>query len=531
VPPVDLRDYLRVLRSRWMLITAITLIGVGAAAVATLATTPQYRSTTTVLISAGDAQTGVGAAYTGSLLSQQRITSYVDIARSRAIARAVVKQLGLTLSPDVLVSKMSVDNPSGTVLLDLSVTDPNPSQAQRIAAAWVDQLTQEVNRIEEVGANGTSLFTVSVVEPATLPTTPTYPRPKLNLALGLVVGLAVGVGTAVLLETLDTRVKTVTALAEIAGAPLLGALASDPEIQRHPVIVRDRQHSPQSEAFRGIRTNLQFVDVDRRPRTILVTSALPREGKTTVAVNLAVALAEAGAAVALVEADLRRPSVADRMGLEGGSGLTDVLIGRAGIGEVIHQYGTGGRLWVLTSGALPPNPSELLGSEQMRTTLKELQRVTFVIIDAPPLLPVTDAAVLAALTDGAILVTAVSSTRREQVRLAVERLEAVGGRLLGVVANRASTRGADAYAYAYGYGYAAKGRSHPDASVGAVPPEPFRRDTERSEGSASHPNESATPGQPNGNGDRAGRARVNGDAPGGLHRKIDLTHKYGSAEA
>ena len=298
----------------------------------------------------------MGSAYTGSLLSQQRVTSYVDVAKSRLIAQAVIKQLGLTLSPDAVASMMSVDNPLDTVLLNLSVSNPDPVLAQRIASAWVDQLTQEVNRIEQVGTDGNPLFKVSVVQPATLPTTPYSPRPKLNLALGLLVGLAVGVGAAVLRETLDTRVKTVAALPAIAGAPLLGALATDRDIPKHPLIVRDRPHSPQSEAIRALRTNLQFVDVDHRPRTILVTSALPREGKSTVAANLAVALAEAGTGVALVEADLRRPSLAERMGLEGGSGLTDVLIGRAAIGDVIHGTAPAASCGCSPAGRCHPTP-------------------------------------------------------------------------------------------------------------------------------------------------------------------------------
>lgn len=469
---MDLRDYLRLLRSRWLLIAVITLMGLGAAAAATLATTPQYKSTTTVFVSAGDAQASLGSAYTGSLLSQQRVQSYVDVAKGRPIAQGIVDQLHLTISPDAVVGMMSVDNPLDTVLLNLSISNADPALSQQVAAAWVDQLTQAVNRIEQSGTGGSSLFKISVIEPAGLPHSPTSPRPTINLALGLLVGLAIGVGTAVLLETLDTRVREVAALPGIAGAPLLGALATDSEIPKHPLIIRDRPHSPQAEAFRGLRTNLQFIDVDQRPRSIVVTSAVPREGKSTVAMNLAIALAEAGTPVALVDADLRRPSLADRLGLSGDAGLTDVLIGRASIGDVIQRSGSTGRLWVLTSGSLPPNPSELLGSKQMRTALDELARVSTVIIDAPPLLPVTDAAVLAAQTDGAILVIALGRTRRDQVRAAATRLESVGGRLLGVVANRASTRGSEGYAYAYGYGYAAKGR-HRDTEPDGTALQPF----------------------------------------------------------
>ena len=513
---VDLRDYLRVLRSRWLLIAVITLVAVGAAAGATLLTTPLYKSTTTVFVSAGDAQSNLGSAYTGSLLSQQRVQSYVDVAKTRPIAQGIVDQLKLTISPDAVVGMMSVDNPLDTVLLNLSVSSPDPAQAQRIAAAWVEQLSKAVDRIEQSGTGGSSLFKIATIEPANFPTSPYSPRPTINLALGLLVGLAIGIGTAVLLETLDTRVKTVASLPQIAGAPLLGAVASDSEIPKHPLVVRDRPHSPQAEAFRALRTNLQFVDVDQRPRSIVVTSAVPREGKSTVAMNLAIALAEAGMPVALVDADLRRPTLADQMGLVGSAGLTDVLIGKAGIGDVIQRFGTTGKLWVLTSGSLPPNPSELLGSKHMRTALAELARVTTVIIDAPPLLPVTDAAVLAGQTDGAILVTAMGQTRREQVRNAIERLESVGGRVLGVVANRASTRGQEGYAYAYGYGYAAKGRHASDDEPSAPLLQPFLPTTDAA--TNGHSNEATNGnGAANGTANGVGHGKVKGSANGSSH--------------
>lgn len=454
---MDLRDYLRLLRARWLLITVCALLGLGAAFAATAMTTPLYRSSTTVFVSAGDADSSLGSAYTGSLLSQQRVKSYVDVAKSRPVAQAVVDALGLPISAGAVVGKFSVTAPLDTVLLEMSVVDPDPEQAQQIATAWVKEFSAEVQRIEQTGTGGAPLFKVSVVEPASLPSAPFSPRVPVNLALGLLVGLAVGVGSAVLLETLDTRVKTVDDLVGSAGAPLLGALGQDSAMPERPLAVRERPHSPASEAYRAVRTNLQFVDVDRRPRSIVVTSAIPQEGKSTTAANLAIALAEAGTAVALVEGDLRRPSLAEMFGLLREGGLTDVLIGRSTIGEVIQPWGNTGRMWVLTAGSLPPNPSELLGSHHMQKVLRDLEREAVVIIDAPPLLPVTDAAVLAAQAGGAILVGALGRVRREQVEQAVDRLESVGGRILGVVANRASTKGPDSYAYAYRYDEGGRG--------------------------------------------------------------------------
>ncbi len=218
-----------------------------------------------------------------------------------------------------------------------------------------------------------------------------------------------------------------------------------------------REASPWAEAFRVLRTNMQYVEVDHDQKVFVVTSSLPGEGKSTTAVNLAVTMAVAKNTVVLVEADLRRPQIAERMGLDDGVGTTSVLIGKVALPDALQDFEVTG-LKVLACGPIPPNPSELLQSVAMEKLLHDLRGLfDVVIIDAPPLLPVTDAALLTAQADGALVVVRHGKTTRDQLSHSLERLEAVDAKALGVVINRTPTKKSGSkygYGYGYGYGYA-----------------------------------------------------------------------------
>jgi capsular exopolysaccharide synthesis family protein len=449
---VDLRDYVRLLRVRRALIIACTLLGIAAAAALTLAAKPVYAARAQLFVSADDRGGGVGTAYTGSLFTQARVKSYAKVIDSPPIANAVIDELGLTMTADQLAAKVTADAPLDTVLLNVTVRDGNPVVAQRIANSVATNFTKLVGQLETQTQGGQSLVKLSVVKPAGLPRVPVSPNKKLNLALGFLVGISAGVGAAVARETLDQSVRGVEEMQSEFGLATLGVIAYDADAPKRPLIVQVSPHSPRAEAFRQLRTNLQFVDVDHRPRSIVITSSVPQEGKTTTTCNLAITIADSGVPVVLVEGDLRRPRVGDYMGLEGAVGLTDVLIGRASLDDVLQPWGDG-NLKVLLSGPLPPNPSELLGSRLMADLLEEIQGRGLVIIDAPPLLPVTDAAVLSTVASGTVVVVAAQRTHREQVRQAVDLLRGVDAHVFGAVFNMAPAKGPDAYRYGYGYGY------------------------------------------------------------------------------
>ncbi len=297
-----------------------------------------------------------------------------------------------------------------------------------------------------------SPITVSVLRPATIPAEPASPNVRLNLVLGGLVGLALGVGLAVLREVLDTRIRSGRDVEVVTDTPIIGGISFDAEATRRPLVVHADPASPRAESFRILRTNLQFLDIEGGPRAFVITSSVQGEGKSTTAVNLAIALADMDARVLVVDADLRRSKIADYMGVEGAVGLSDTLIGRTPLADAIQPWGHA-NLHVLPAGSTPPNPSELLGSQAMADLLSEVES-TFdaVIIDAPPLLPVTDAAVLAKRTRGALLVVAAGKTQRGELAAAIGSLNTVGAHIAGIVMTMLPTKGPDAYGYG-GYGY------------------------------------------------------------------------------
>jgi capsular exopolysaccharide synthesis family protein len=385
------------------------------------------------------------SAFQGAQLSQERVTSYVRLVTSPRVIEQVVRDLRLPESPIDLAEQVTASNALDSVLIDVAVEDRSPERAAAIANALgrvFTDLVAELERPTVVGAQPP--VAVRVVQPASPPVLSSSMPLPLMLALGLLAGLVAGVGGAVARHALDTSIKSPDQLRGIAEAPNLGTITFDPQVPKRPLTVHEDPQAPRAEAFRQLRTNLQFIDVDRPHRVIVVTSAMPSEGKTTTLANLAIALATAGHRVLVVDADLRRPKLTDLLGLDRSVGLTNVLSGRVAPGQVIQHWAGG--VDVLASGPLPPNPSELLGSTQMASTLQHLgAQYDIVLVDTPPLLPVADAAAVAPATDGVLLVCRFKTTR-EQLGSAVHALEAVSAALLGTVFSMVPARGPRAYA-------------------------------------------------------------------------------------
>jgi len=434
-------------------IVAVVLLATATSALLTLRATPQYASQVTLFVSAHGDVRDASSAYQGSLLSQQKVKSYTELLRGERVARAVVQKLRLDLTAKQLAGKITTGAVPDTVLLTVAVIDASPARAQLIAAAVADEFVKLVPVLEGSPDGERPAVTVTVVEPADRPSSPVSPQPVRNLAVALALGLLGGVGLAVARESLDTTIKTTEQLQEVTGAPSLGVVAFDSAVPKHPLIVHDGPYGRRVEAFRKIRTNFQFVDVDQSHKVVLVTSSVPGEGKTTTVCNLAITIAEAGKRVLLIDGDLRRSRAASYLGLPRGVGLTSVLVGRAQPDDAIQIWGDN-LFAVLASGPIPPNPSELLGSRQMHHLVKELRdRYDVVLVDTPPLLPVADAAATAAACDGAVVVVRHGKTRREQLHNAVSALRTVEVPILGTVLSMAPARRHQAYYYDYeGYG-------------------------------------------------------------------------------
>ncbi|WP_249666169.1 polysaccharide biosynthesis tyrosine autokinase [Nocardioides faecalis] len=340
-----------------------------------------------------------------------------------------------------------------TVNLEITVTHSDAHEAQLLAQSYAEQLSELVSELERPAGAREAPVKASIVDTASLDTDPVNPKPKQNIALGIVAGLLLGVGIAILRSVFDTRVRSADDIAAVIDRPVLGVIGFDPQSQSVPLVTDIPSHAPRAEAFRVLRTNLQFVDVDKQRRVFVITSAVPGEGKTSTAVNLAISLAQGGSKTLLVEADLRRPRAAQKLGLDGSIGVTTVLVGSIGWQDALINHASSG-LDLLAAGAIPPNPAELIQSRAMGDLLESLRaQYDVVIVDAPPLLPVADAALLAASADGAILVARHGRTTRDQLSHAWERLDAVDAKVVGVVLNMVKGT-SEKHGYGYGYGYA-----------------------------------------------------------------------------
>ena len=447
---MELQDYLLVVRKRWRVILLVLLLCVGLAAALTVSQTKMYESRTQFFVSTTGAEDS-SALLQGSTFTQQRVKSYAQLLTTPRILTPVAASVGVAGD---LSRQVTATTPPDTVLIEVAVRDSNPAQAQAIANAIAEGFPTAVGQLETRPGSSVSPVKVTVVQPPTAATSPVSPVPVRNLGLGLVLGLLLGLGVALLRETLDKTVKTQDDIKALTDVPVLGAIMRDPDAVKRPLIVEVDPRSRRAEAFRSLRTNLQFIDAANRPRTMVVTSSIASEGKSTMSANLALTMAQGGSKVCLVEADLRRPKVLDYLGLEGAVGLTDVLIGRAEVFDVIQPYG-GTNMWVLGAGPIPPNPSELLGSTAMRGLLNNLaSRFDYVVMDSPPILPVTDAVVLSSLVDGVIVVVGSGVVQRNQLTHALESLESVAARVLGLVLNRVSQNSTGYGGYGYGtYGY------------------------------------------------------------------------------
>ncbi len=454
---MELRDYLRGLRRHWIAILVMTLVGAGAGYGWTLLQTPVYVAGASGVVSSTGAE-DLGTSTLGDSLARQKVPTYLEIAGWRSVAQYAIDELGLDTTPEALVQRIEVSNPADTAFIKVSAQGPTPQDARALAEAWIDAMKVQVDEIEGRDT-GTAPVTILPGDEASLPSSPSFPDVQMAVLVGGILGLGFGIAFAMIRTVSDRRIRAAEDVEARTGVAVVGTIPIVPGLDDETRLVDPSTSGSTgkngtfavAEALRSLRTNLQFMDVDHPPKTIVVTSPLPGDGKSTVACNLALTLAAAGTTVVLVDGDLRRSTVAKTMGLPGGAGLSDVLAGRAALAEVLQRTSKSSNLLVLAAGSVPPNPSEVLGSERMHTLIADLTKHATVIIDAPPLLPVTDGAVLTHQADGALVVVTLRKTTFDLLDKALDTLRKARGRPLGIVLNRAPLRGADAAAYSYEY--------------------------------------------------------------------------------
>jgi len=444
---LDLRQYTRLLRAHWLLIATSVVVCVAGASAFAFTRTPVYEARSQLFVSNG-VPANLSDAYVGSLFTQQRVVSYALLMAGPAVAQGVINDLGLPETVQQLQDKIRVSVPSGTVLIDLTVKDRSPQRAEDIAAALDRRFAGLVNTLETTQQGQKSSVKVSVTSPPQLPTQPISPRKSLFVLLGALLGLVLGVGGAVLREAFRRRIRDGDEAKAVAGVPVLGHLLKPSNDPDRLVALHDPM-SGQAEAYRRLRTNLGPLGSANGLRTLVVSSVGDDDGTAEVAANLGVVLAQAGHSVLLVDANLRRPELAELMGLFAPlGGLSSVLKNDLPLEMALRSVADNLPIKVLgsapllsdRSGLSDASPSDLLASPRFEAVLAELSRLADIIIfDAPPLLAATDAAVLARLTSGVLLVTRAGTTTVDQLESAVEALRAVNAKLVGLVMRR--TRG------------------------------------------------------------------------------------------
>lgn len=433
---MNIHDYIGTIRKNWLVVVVLALVGAGAGYGYAQTMPDMYRSTARAYASTVTGET-TGELVQGSTYVQGLVQSYATMATTPYVLEPVIDDLGLDMSTTELARSVSVDTPLNTVIIDISVTSGDPAEARSIASGVARSLAEAVASISTRGEEADSPVELTIISPATAPLAPYSPDTRMIVAIGAAIGLLLGLAWAVLRELIDTRIRSQKDIEIATDSPVLAEIGRGPRDKGLAQTIRATPNGPTAESFRGLCMNLAFADVDKPVSAVVVTSAMPGEGKSSVSLGLALALAESVDRVLLIDADLRKPSVADHTGLDGSVGLTSVLLGTATIEEAVQQWGAPG-LDILVAGTIPPNPNQLLASDTMRATLAELKkRYDFVVIDTSPLIPVTDPLWLVHETDGAIVVARNRKTRRQELSKAMATLGSVGARVLGVVSNDA----------------------------------------------------------------------------------------------
>ena len=512
----DLRRYVGLLRHwAWLLILAAVLAG-SAAYLFTKQMTPVYQASTTMLIN--EAPSNKSADYASIITSERLAQTYAQLITTQPILDEVANRLQQGITGVGLKGLISVSTVQDTQLLSVRVRDTIPTRAadiantlvvvfieynnERQAERFVDskqsleaqktdvaqQLAQigeslavlgsddanrtERDRLESLQAQYRQTLTyllqsyesvrlaeaqttssVTQVEPAAVPVYPVSPRASTNTILAAIVGLLLAGGIVFLIEALDDTLRDPEEASRQLGVPILGFIARYTTPDEPPITISEPR-APVAEAFRALRTNIQFASVDRSLHSLLVTSPSPADGKSTVVANLGVVMAQGGRSCVLVDSDLRRPRIHKLLRLSNRRGMCDLFVQ-----SQIHMDGSLQKtevpnLYVLTSGSLPPNPSELLGSEKMLEILHQIEgQSDLLIVDSPPVLAVTDASVLAPRMDGVLLVVKPGVTKFMAVKQAVEQLRRVGANVIGIVLNEVEFKRSRYYYKSYYYTY------------------------------------------------------------------------------
>lgn len=451
----DLRDLVHTIRRYWLGEAAVVLLTIAVVALFTAVQPRAYQSTATGLTQAATGES-LSMAMAGESLAKSRAESYVRVATSDVVAKRAQQALGTDRSIGSLLGSIRAVLPPDTAVIEITATSNTPEGAAKLANAWIAALAEQVKELETPeGAIADPAISFVPLASARAPYLPSSPNVQTALILAVLAGLALALVYALLRAHFDRRVRTVEQIERLLDSPVIGTIPASPILDDRQRIVEHQSGSDAAELFtiaealRELRTNLSYIDVDHPPKVIVVTSTIPGEGKSTLTANLADAIASAGANVVVIDCDLRRPVQSALFSLRGGVGLTDVLSGRVPLNDALQAPSGDAHLRVLSSGRVPPNPSELLGSRTMKELISALSEVATVILDAPPLLSVTDAAILGTIADGVLITVGARQVTGEQLDRAYRSVTRVNGKVLGAVLNKIPPKGIDSHDYGY----------------------------------------------------------------------------------
>jgi succinoglycan biosynthesis transport protein ExoP len=475
---LELKQYWNLVLKNLTTVLVLSFLGGSLGLMVSFASPKIYKAESQIFISTPTPAVDIGAMQQGSSFSQQRVISYSRVISGPATLVPVIEKLGLKMSATELAGKISSSAPIGTVLINITVSDVSPIRTAAIANAVAVQFGETIKSLELPQFGDSAGVKATMVRAAEVPQSPASPNKKLNLLTGILFGFVIACLIGVVRQIFDSSVKNAN---HLSGHQLLSTVFYDPDAAENPLVTSIGTYSLRAEAFRHLRTSLAVPFSQNNCQVLAVTSAFPGEGKTTTSINLAISFAQTGLKVALVEADLRRPTFKKYFNDNDKSqiGLTELLslIEKGKTPRNFQKYfktfgGDQDCFEWLGSGALTSNPSEKLGSSAMSVLIDGLRReYDIVIIDTPPALPVTDAAVVSITVDGVLVVAKAGVTRQSHLSGVFEILENLNSKIFGVVLNMipVNTRGEEygyaynryepkskyGYNYGHGYGYGA----------------------------------------------------------------------------
>jgi capsular exopolysaccharide synthesis family protein len=516
---IDLKKYLFLFWQWAWLIIIVTVLAGTAAYFLSRRITPTYQASATALVQVPSVNV---SDYSAAITSEYLSRTYSQIMTNTSVMEETISQLRLQMSPQQLAGMITVQEVQNSQLIRLSVVSTNPQLAARIANTVIQVFSSEIqeqqakrfalskssletrmtdieNQINEFGnqlqnaatdedidrietkiaqyqgifstllnsyeqirlSEAQSMTSVTLIEPANVPNSPFRPRVLMNTALAGLTGFLLTAGSIFALEAMDDTIKTPDDIKNRLDLPVLGIIDSFPQDDHNGggLIAVKMPRSPITESFRTLRTNVQFASIDRDLKSMLVTSAEPTEGKTTIAANLAVVFAQSGRKTVIIDADMRRPDVHKKFDISNSEGLTSIFYRK-----LDNHFNSEDKivkspienLQILSSGKLPPNPSEILASVKMKRLIEKIKAENdILIIDSPPILAVTDAVILSPLVDGVLIVIAPGKTTFTAAKNMIEQLQRSKARILGVVIKFMDGRGKR---YARRYGYATRSR-------------------------------------------------------------------------